>query len=540
MDYKNTLKNAKAMIEAPAKGIGPDIVIIVSSSEEQSDFWQGRLTGEDGLHGSGDILKTDAIVLSVTESNWKGGAGNGLGTLNGFLQAARKACETGVLECGDTSIKGLTDALTGFCRDRSVFMYHTAGKGTRTAPLPGAECNSKPLIKLPRMISCGSKSVPMTMLEAAIVSTSIYAPSRQGRLGVFWGDQVIINEGDVGFKGKHHIESFGQMVELEEDIKSYGILIPGRNNDCKVREKLSMDEVQAILPAGEDRVLRNVGSFTISLQFLNALIGTDEDIEFLEREEGESNVDPDWWQPLTSGREEYAELMRAKGVSYEEALKHWDVMDAFWKEFSSGEGYTENGLSRELGFVDVGKNAIWWDYGQNSYYLKNMLILAGDTGESVVARAFFGIPEDGWQDADSDTGNAEVTHSVIQCSTIGKGKLENCVVIGSAIGEITAKNAVIIGSVLLQLFASDALCYNVVEKEASLSGGDVLANVFHPEKGRISMRTNISRDGRDDWNANAKVCSNSFTYKEIHDLMNNVRVEDVERVKAEAIKKVKG
>ena len=34
----------------------------------------------------------------------------------------------------------------------TVAIYHTAGKGTRLAPLPGAENNNKPGVKLPSLV----------------------------------------------------------------------------------------------------------------------------------------------------------------------------------------------------------------------------------------------------------------------------------------------------------------------------------------------------------------------------------------------------
>jgi hypothetical protein len=69
----------------------------------------------------------------------------------------------------------------------SVGLYHTAGKGTRLAPLPGAENNNKPGVKLPATIKVGNVLVPMTILEAVIRQTGCYAKSRAGRLSVFWG-----------------------------------------------------------------------------------------------------------------------------------------------------------------------------------------------------------------------------------------------------------------------------------------------------------------------------------------------------------------
>ena len=50
-----------------------------------------------------------------------------------------------------------------------------AGKGTRLAPLPGAENNNKPGVKLPATVTVGGEAVPVTILEAVIKQTG-YVP----------------------------------------------------------------------------------------------------------------------------------------------------------------------------------------------------------------------------------------------------------------------------------------------------------------------------------------------------------------------------
>ena len=47
-------------------------------------------------------------------------------------------------------------------------------------------------MKLPATVKVDGSSVPLTILEAVIKQTGVYAPSRRGRLSVFWGDQVRV------------------------------------------------------------------------------------------------------------------------------------------------------------------------------------------------------------------------------------------------------------------------------------------------------------------------------------------------------------
>ena len=202
------LNHSKAMGQAARRAVGPDVLIVVNTTGEQAEFWQKRLS-KDGIKGAGTIAKENAVILSVSEDNWKGGAGNGLGTLNGFILAARKAHTIGLLALdGESDEKALVGAFLRYCRDKSVFMYHTAGKGSRIAPLPAAEINSKSNVKLPEMLPFDGEWKTITILEEGIKETSIYAHSRKNRLSVFWGDQIFIPAKGVEFEGTHHGEIF--------------------------------------------------------------------------------------------------------------------------------------------------------------------------------------------------------------------------------------------------------------------------------------------------------------------------------------------
>ncbi len=75
------------------------------------------------------------MVLAVSE-DWSSpsGAGNGLGTLYAYQKACRVAREMHGVDLA-------AELRTGKI---SAALYHTAGKGTRLAPLPASENNNKP------------------------------------------------------------------------------------------------------------------------------------------------------------------------------------------------------------------------------------------------------------------------------------------------------------------------------------------------------------------------------------------------------------
>ena len=113
----------------------------------------------------------------------------------------------------------------------SVGLFHTAGKGTRLAPLPGAENNNKPGVKLPTTVQIGGEFLPVSILEAVIKQTGCYAKSRLGRLSVFWGDQVFIPTVSVEYTTAYHADilcSLGPMmteaVWKEKGMDKYGLI----------------------------------------------------------------------------------------------------------------------------------------------------------------------------------------------------------------------------------------------------------------------------------------------------------------------------
>ena len=97
-----------------------------------------------------------------------------LGTLYAYQNAVKLARELHNMDLD----AGLKDG------SLAVGLYHTAGKGTRLAPLPGAENNNKPGVKLAATVKVAGLSVPMTILEGVVKQTGCYAKSRKGRLSV--------------------------------------------------------------------------------------------------------------------------------------------------------------------------------------------------------------------------------------------------------------------------------------------------------------------------------------------------------------------
>ena len=111
------------------KNIGMDYVIVSCSSSRLEQYWQERL--EDTIS---QISKESTRVLVICE-DWPGGAGNGLGSLYAVRKAVDKA-----------AVRYQVDLIDELKSGAAVALYHTAGKGTRLAPLPASESNNKPAV----------------------------------------------------------------------------------------------------------------------------------------------------------------------------------------------------------------------------------------------------------------------------------------------------------------------------------------------------------------------------------------------------------
>ena len=242
------------MREVIKKDRGFDVVVIVSSNGN-SRYWNWRLSATRN-----EVLSPKTKII-CTEENWEGGAGQLLGTLYAFQEANKIMNLKKLLKNGGT-----------------VAFYHTAGYGKRMAPLCGTEGNNKPAVKLPKPIKIEGGNTLLAMLEAVLLSTQRYAKSREGRVCVFWGDQVIIPSRLMKRETRLPAEIFGikqkfipSPKEWRKNWQNYGILIPKKDKGVLQREKLTWKEVKKlqergyITPDSKGRIelIKSMGCFSI-------------------------------------------------------------------------------------------------------------------------------------------------------------------------------------------------------------------------------------------------------------------------------------
>ena len=133
MSTTNNLEQALEAMTDPKNRALFDVTIICTTDDYQAEYWMDRLsngicqkpTGEESLF---------PMVLAASEDWDEGGAGNGTGTLYAYQKACRLATDKFGVDLADLLL----------AKEISVALYHTAGKGTRLAPLPASENNNKP------------------------------------------------------------------------------------------------------------------------------------------------------------------------------------------------------------------------------------------------------------------------------------------------------------------------------------------------------------------------------------------------------------
>lgn len=477
------------------------------------------------------------MVLAVSEDWDKGGAGNGLGTLYAYEKACRVA-----LEKFGVDLKGKLDN-----KEVSAALFHTAGKGTRLAPLPASENNNKPGVKLPvcHKLSDGTYA-PITVLEAVVKQSGIYAPSRKGRLSVFWGDQIFVPSARFQYIPTHHADIMCTILGdkapteqewIEKGLDKYGVIAVsnGPGMDAAQVEKVDHPTATKMLKVLGDigSVGPSLGSFSVSAPLLTALCF--EYKEELERKEGKFDTDPHFWMPLTLPEEDYVQLMDQKGVSAEESKAHHGRMANMKKRFE------EDGHLRSLGLfgaVDVGNEACWWDYGLLKLYSKNNHKFLDTDESSDLLRTFFGVTEKQMHCSIGEGCKVD-DKSYLSACKIKSGDIKECVMAGVEALEVIAEGAIIINCTAKKIVAGkNAILYNLIDDsdEGIVAGeGDVIVSVTEESGEMMELRSKHSICGGEAWKE--KVAGNSLTFEEVMVKNFNSNVGKIEKKRQELFRR---
>jgi hypothetical protein len=608
-----------------------DVTIVCTTDDHQAAYWMDRLAS--GICSRSNYNKDAAnankdtkfpMVLAVSE-DWGGagaGAGNGLGTLYAFQKAHGLALE-----------KYGVDLTAELAQGRvSAGLFHTAGKGTRMAPLPASENNNKPGVvciyyciycivyllhcmedpfvvlsffhncmhlsycyiltpdshslslsltyylpsynlfqKLPFGLrrSDGTFQTSLTVLEAVILQTGIYASSRKGRLSVYWGDQVFIPSArNFRYTPTHHIDIMCTLLGdtaptaaewKERGLDKYGVIAcietttkatkegsagssagsagAGRLDAAQV-DKVSHETAVAMLAKlGKIRqVGPSLGSFSVSAAMLSALC-----FEFdaeLQEKTAKLDTDPHFWMPLTLSEEDYVTLMKQKGTEEAESTKHHARMTAMKASFHMGDN-NENDLGL-FGAVDVGKNACWWDYGMLRLYSKNsLLLLEKDTAESDLLRKFLGVTSH-HVDSVLLPGVTVDEASYAFGSKAKTGSITNSILAQVQAAEINADGAIIVNCAAKKITAGKgAILYNLIDDTDEgivAAPGQVMVATTNEAGVSTVLKSHLDIDGGKAWKI--KLDDNALSFEDVHAQNKNSNIGEIQTRRQENYDKV--
>jgi len=514
----------KTMTDPTSKSLF-DVTIICTTDDFQAEYWMQRLS--NGVCKKPDEATSSKfpLVLAVSEDWSKGGAGNGLGTLYAF----EKACLVA---------KDLFDIdLAAMMNDKTISaaLYHTAGKGTRLAPFPASENNNKPGVKLPvsQKLSDGSYA-PITVLEAVVKQTGVYAPSRKGRLSVFWGDQIFIPSAPFQYTPTHHADIMCTLLGdtaptaeewVEKGLDKYGVIAVSSSDgkDAAQVEKVDHATATKMLKVLGDigQVGPSLGSFSVSAELLQALCA--EYAPELKSKEGKFDTDPHFWMPLTLPDEDYIALMNQKGVPSEESKAHHLRMSKMKASFELGS----MGL---FGAVDVGTDACWWDYGLVKLYQKNNLKFLDTDPSADLLREFFGVTS---KQMNSTIGKAVTTDSasLISTSKIMSGTISNSVIAGVEAVNVSLDGAIVVNCTAKKITAGkNAILYNIVndsDEGIVAAEGDIIVSVTNESGETQELRSKHSICGGKAWKE--VVAGNKISFEQVHANNMNSNVTVIEK-----------
>ena len=478
--------------------------------------------------GKGSIIADSTTVLAVHE-DWPGGAGNALGTLYAYQNASKLASSEYGLDM-DSKLKA---------GEISVALYHTAGKGTRMAPLPGAENNNKPGVKLPANVQLNNgQSSAITILESVVKQTGCYARSRMGRLSVFWGDQVFIPTVDVSYTPKYHADilcSLGPMMDeatwAAKGMDKYGLIALTESGKAAQVEKVTHTQAMELLSHLDtiQSVGASLGSFSVSGNLLFALLL--EFIDELSKKEGKLDSDPHLWMPFTLQRDSYMNVMAGKNVSNDVSGSHYDRMINMLEKFNADEANSNLGI---FGPVDVGQDPCWWDYGQLPLYSKFSKMMIENSEEANFMRSYFCVSNDK-RSVDSTLNEASVDDSsVVNGCNIASGNIKNSVLTNVYCKNIEADGCILMNVTAKSIIAKNgSIIYNMITTDDLVAEeGEVFTGVTNSKSEQIIMRSKMSVDGGKAWDQ--KVEGNLYSFSEVHGKVNaNADPSELEAINAQ-------
>jgi len=498
-----------------------DFVVVVATDEDVEEL-ERRPPSPEALSKS--------TFLPVSESGWKGAAGNGLGTLFALQNASERLGR---------------DIVEEVRRGKSVLIVHTAGEGTRN--LLTRSCRNKAFIELP-------SPRPFRILDGVIQQFQAF--SVPSRIFVVWGDQFLFFEDSPAVLResalKTHVLLFGLKRELTaETVQKYGIQIvrKGVSADTataesaeeaaevggKLCELLDFDDSRnydvvrrKLLRVGnEGEALVNMGIFMLS----GTLAGCMQEIfgDFLAKRTGKFNSDELWqlWAspdasdastPSASSASSAPEWLRERAYELRRRVLRIEPL-------------------KLLCSFPLSERTIWLDFGTNaSYYESLMRLLAPDDEVARKFRDFLGVELVGVGGVGSGGGvssgvcvhGCKFSNCIVERASIQQGEAIRSVISNTNAKEANLRDACVLNSSLRGVKAERSVIYGVVEHAFIEAKDCILTDVFHPKEGRIRLKMRIGAESgaKEKW-WHSKIRENPFSLREVAEMLKGVSLEEM-------------
>jgi hypothetical protein len=385
---------------------------------------------------------------------------------------------------------------------------------------------------------------PLTVLEAVVKQTGIYASSRKGRLSVFWGDQVFLPSAAFLYTPTHHIDIMCTLLGesaptaeewKEQGLEKYGVIAcieteNGRLDAAQVEKVSHETATQMLTSLGRIRqVGPSLGSFSVSAAILEALCR-----EFsteLAEKTAKLDTDPHFWMPLTLSEGDYVVLMKQKGTDEDESKVHYERIAKMKDAFDMGS----MGL---FGAVDVGKDACWWDYGQLTLYSMNTLVLLENSRSADLLRKFLGV--DSHQVDSTMSGVTLDETSYIFASKVTAGSIKDSILALVQAAEIYADGAIIVNCAAKKIKAGKGcILYNLIddsEEGIVAEPGEILVAVTDETGESMLLKSRMDIDGGQAWKI--KLDMNEMSFEDVHTKNKDANIRQIQKKRQEEYERV--
>ena len=454
-------------------------------------------------------------------------------------------------------------------RTRGTLAAFVFGSGTRSTPFTETDNAQKPAIVTPvRGISDGKERY-LTMVELAVryfIPVQQYL-LRSGFKGLIikWGDEVQIPTCDLSGQNPElfsnaDIVRFVSIQEMtpESALNKDWVGVNAKQHVTAFIPRRPLSDMEKLAERGlvqkHDGKLYggvNLGSVAVSDDLLDAL---------LEEFKGEVNdstanrnarpaLDPEFFTALTIAvmqdenerREAWQRALQESEDVKKLSENMPDVLERIQKAMQT--------LDRPLKMMVLDfQDQYWGDIGQHPqiYDFYMGLNESGPKGE--ILRALADIPDQRDENGNIIVGDSYISQNItiknsvlINVTLTGQGHIENSVLIGTRSGNIDIDNGfdVLSTGTSLQVSSRGGTYKVVSDVPVSVAAGERVTTLFMPTHGTYLMRVHEHTNLRDTTATyDVPICGNPVSFKDAHEDMGRITVEELERVRSAKLSSV--